>query len=138
MQIQVCFITGVTYLGIPLNGSVLQQVSNAAACQSICVSTPSCTHFTWFFLGGKCRLFTFPNVIGGVSITSSCFHLLQVGRWAGAWAGGQVGRRVGVHAHMCGWAQARAGRKAGMLHACMCLFEPFSNTFRTFFEPLYM
>ena len=53
MQIQVCFITGVTYLGIPLNGSVLQQVSNAAACQSICVSTPSCTHFTWFFLGGK-------------------------------------------------------------------------------------
>ena len=49
-----------------------------------------------------------------------------------------MGRRVGVHAHTCGWAQARAGRKAGMLHACMCLFEPFSNTFRTFFEPLYM
>ena len=71
-------------------------------------------------------------------LSSSCFHLLLVGRWAGAWAGGLVGRRVGVHAHMCGWAQAGAGRKAGVLHACMCLFKPFSNTFQTFFEPLYM
>ena len=62
---QVCFIMGVAYHGTPPHGSVPQQgVQKAAECQSICQATQNCTHFTWFFSGGKCHLFAFSNILG--------------------------------------------------------------------------
>ena len=63
---EVCFNMGVAYHGPPLHESAPQQeVSQADACQSRCNATPNCTHFTWFFLGGKCNLFSFLNILGG-------------------------------------------------------------------------
>ena len=70
---EVCFNMGVAYHGPPLHESAPQQgVSyNASACQSICNATPNCTHFTWFFLGGKCQLFSFLNILGGYFVLLS-------------------------------------------------------------------
>ena len=63
---EVCFNMGVAYQGPPLQESAPQQgVLDAAACQSLCNATPDCTHFTWFFLGRKCDLFSFSNILGG-------------------------------------------------------------------------
>ena len=63
---EVCFNMGVAYHGPPLHESAPQQeVLQADACQSRCNATPNCTHFTWFFLGGKCNLFSFLNILGG-------------------------------------------------------------------------
>ena len=40
-------------------------LQKAADCQEHCQVTQNCSHFTWFFSGGKCHLYTFSNILGG-------------------------------------------------------------------------
>ena len=73
---QVCFNMGVAFHGTPTHGSAsLQGIQNAADCQILCQATQNCTHFTWFFSGGKCHLFTFSNILGGYFMTVMLLHL---------------------------------------------------------------
>ena len=66
---QVCFNTGLAYHGTPPIASAhwLSQegLQKAADCQEHCQVTKNCSHFTWFFSGGKCHLYTFSNILGG-------------------------------------------------------------------------
>ena len=62
-------------------------------------------------------------------LSSSCFHLLQVGRWAGAWAGGQARGRACAHVRVGAGAGWQEGGHAACVHvpfrALFEIFKPF-------------
>lgn len=61
-----CFIRGISYHNqrSAALGMTSPPTRTAADCQKACQSKVRCTHFTWFFLGGKCKLFRLLDVPG--------------------------------------------------------------------------
>ena len=66
-----CFIRGISYHNqrSALLGLTSPPTRIAADCQKACQAAVRCTHFTWFFLGGKCKLFRLLDVPGESRIT---------------------------------------------------------------------
>ena len=74
-----CFIRRTAYQMTSSGGRLLrvkEGLLTAADCQSLCKDTSSCSHFTWFFSGGKCHLFTFSQIQGEREIMISLFHFI--------------------------------------------------------------
>ena len=61
-----CFIRGISYHNqrSAILGLTSPPTRIAADCQKACQAAVRCTHFTWFFLGGKCKLFRLLDVPG--------------------------------------------------------------------------
>ena len=64
-----CFVRRVAYQGksgrsLPLPERLLNTLNSAADCQEICKSTTGCSHFTWFYSGGKCHGYNFVDIQG--------------------------------------------------------------------------
>ena len=61
-----CFIRGISYHNqrSAVLGLTSPPTPTAAECQKACQGAVRCTHFTWLFLGGKCKLFRLLDVSG--------------------------------------------------------------------------
>ena len=61
-----CFIRGISYhnQASAVLGLTSPPTETAADCQKACQGAVRCTHFTWLFLGGKCKLFRLLDVPG--------------------------------------------------------------------------
>ena len=64
-----CFVRRVAYQGksgrsLPLPERLLDTLNSAADCQEICKSTAGCSHFTWFYSGGKCHGYNLVDIQG--------------------------------------------------------------------------
>ena len=60
-----CFIRGISYHNRrAVLGLTSPPTPTAAECQKACQGAVLCTHFTWLFLGGKCKLFRVLDVPG--------------------------------------------------------------------------
>ena len=61
-----CFIRGISYHNqrSAVLGLTSPPTPTAAECQKACQGAVRCTHFTWLFLGGKCKLFRLLDVPG--------------------------------------------------------------------------
>ena len=64
-----CFIADLAYRRLAPSGLVPEPMTETAEeCRLVCQTTPGCTHFTWYFLRGKCDTFSFQVLPGKIPL----------------------------------------------------------------------